>query len=185
MLAYRESGSRRNNAIHQKVLKRSSAYGGSRSVSGSLAADWRRTGPGAIGGQRDGIRPGDRSVRRFGRRCGDPVDRCSYQRRAPHCDQRSRPLRLCQPSAGCLRPDGVEGRLRASQAECAEGRRRIGADTQCSSSGGRYRNHGGSESGNAWTVAFYCSALIYAAGALCWKFIDPVTPLDLERRYER
>jgi ACS family D-galactonate transporter-like MFS transporter len=36
-------------------------------------------------------------------------------------------------------------------------------------------------SGNAWTVAFYCSALIYAAGALCWKFIDPVTPLDLER----
>ena len=40
-------------------------------------------------------------------------------------------------------------------------------------------------SGNAWTVAFYCSALIYAAGALCWKFIDPVTPLDLERRYER
>jgi nitrate/nitrite transporter NarK len=39
--------------------------------------------------------------------------------------------------------------------------------------------------GNAWTVAFYCSALIYAAGALCWKFIDPVTPLDLERRYER
>lgn len=40
-------------------------------------------------------------------------------------------------------------------------------------------------SGNAWTVAFYCSALIYAAGALCWKFIDPVTPLDLESRYER
>jgi hypothetical protein len=35
--------------------------------------------------------------------------------------------------------------------------------------------------GNAWNVAFYCSALIYAAGAVCWKFIDPVTAVDLER----
>lgn len=33
-------------------------------------------------------------------------------------------------------------------------------------------------SGNAWQVAFYCSALIYAAGAVCWMFIDPVTPLQ-------
>lgn len=35
-------------------------------------------------------------------------------------------------------------------------------------------------SGNAWNVAFYVSALIYAAGALCWTLIDPVTQLDLE-----
>lgn len=33
-------------------------------------------------------------------------------------------------------------------------------------------------SGNAWNVAFYCSAAIYAAGALCWVFIEPTTPLD-------
>jgi MFS family permease len=33
-------------------------------------------------------------------------------------------------------------------------------------------------SGNAWNTAFYCSALIYAAGAVCWAFIDPVTPLQ-------
>lgn len=32
-------------------------------------------------------------------------------------------------------------------------------------------------SGNAWHVAFYCSAVIYAAGALCWVFIDPEKPL--------
>jgi MFS transporter, ACS family, glucarate transporter len=32
-------------------------------------------------------------------------------------------------------------------------------------------------SGNGWNTAFYCSALIYAAGAVCWAFIDPVTPL--------
>jgi MFS family permease len=35
-------------------------------------------------------------------------------------------------------------------------------------------------SGHAWNVAFYCSAAIYAAGALCWTLIDPVTPLDLD-----
>jgi ACS family glucarate transporter-like MFS transporter len=34
-------------------------------------------------------------------------------------------------------------------------------------------------SGNAWNVALYSSALIYAAGAVCWVFIDPVSPLDL------
>lgn len=33
--------------------------------------------------------------------------------------------------------------------------------------------------GNAWNAAFYASALIYAAGALCWRFIDPVQALDL------
>jgi MFS family permease len=37
-----------------------------------------------------------------------------------------------------------------------------------------------SVNGNAWNTAFYCSALIYAAGGACWKFIDPVTPVDLE-----
>jgi MFS transporter, ACS family, glucarate transporter len=37
-------------------------------------------------------------------------------------------------------------------------------------------------SGNAWNVAFWCSALIYAAGALCWTVIDPVTQLDIERQ---
>jgi nitrate/nitrite transporter NarK len=34
-------------------------------------------------------------------------------------------------------------------------------------------------SGQAWNIAFYCWAAIYAAGALCWTLIDPVTPLDL------
>jgi ACS family glucarate transporter-like MFS transporter len=34
-------------------------------------------------------------------------------------------------------------------------------------------------SGNAWNVAFYASALIYAAGVVCWWLIDPVTPLEL------
>lgn len=30
---------------------------------------------------------------------------------------------------------------------------------------------------NAWQVAFWASAAIYAAGALCWIVIDPVTPI--------
>jgi MFS family permease len=34
--------------------------------------------------------------------------------------------------------------------------------------------------GNAWNVAFCCSALIYSAGALCWRLIDPTTPLELD-----
>jgi ACS family glucarate transporter-like MFS transporter len=38
-----------------------------------------------------------------------------------------------------------------------------------------------SVSGNAWNVAFYCSALIYGAGAVCWTLIDPVTPVDVEK----
>jgi ACS family glucarate transporter-like MFS transporter len=33
-------------------------------------------------------------------------------------------------------------------------------------------------SGNDWSTAFYCSATLYAAGALCWAVMDPVTPLD-------
>jgi MFS transporter, ACS family, glucarate transporter len=37
-------------------------------------------------------------------------------------------------------------------------------------------------SGNAWTTVFYISALIYAAGALCWTLIDPVTPLAWDRQ---
>jgi MFS transporter, ACS family, glucarate transporter len=37
-------------------------------------------------------------------------------------------------------------------------------------------------SSNAWNVAFYCSAAIYAAGALCWLLIDPVTQGDFEKR---
>jgi ACS family glucarate transporter-like MFS transporter len=32
-------------------------------------------------------------------------------------------------------------------------------------------------SGNAWNIAFLVSAIIYGAGALCWMFIDPVTPI--------
>jgi hypothetical protein len=32
--------------------------------------------------------------------------------------------------------------------------------------------------GNGWNIAFWASALIYAAGALCWRFIDPVTRLE-------
>jgi MFS family permease len=32
--------------------------------------------------------------------------------------------------------------------------------------------------GNGWTLAFWVSATIYAAGAICWRFIDPVTAID-------
>jgi MFS transporter, ACS family, glucarate transporter len=35
--------------------------------------------------------------------------------------------------------------------------------------------------GNSWTLVFYVSAAIYAAGALCWAFIDSTTPLDLKK----
>jgi len=34
---------------------------------------------------------------------------------------------------------------------------------------------------HAWSVVFYVSAAIYAIGALCWAFIDPVRELDLRR----
>ena len=29
-----------------------------------------------------------------------------------------------------------------------------------------------------WALTFYVSAAIYLLGAVCWLFIDPVTPLD-------
>jgi ACS family D-galactonate transporter-like MFS transporter len=32
--------------------------------------------------------------------------------------------------------------------------------------------------GNGWNIAFWASAMIYAVGAVCWLFIDPVTPLE-------
>ncbi len=36
--------------------------------------------------------------------------------------------------------------------------------------------------GNGWHIAFWTSAAIYAAGGICWLFIDPVTPLVPEAR---
>jgi MFS family permease len=33
---------------------------------------------------------------------------------------------------------------------------------------------------NNWADTFYLSAAVYGLGALCWLFIDPVTPLDQE-----
>ena len=35
-------------------------------------------------------------------------------------------------------------------------------------------------SANNWSIAFYCSAALYAAGAVCWAVMDPVTPLDAD-----
>lgn len=32
--------------------------------------------------------------------------------------------------------------------------------------------------GNGWNFTFYASAVIYAAGAVCWIVIDPTTPLE-------
>jgi sugar phosphate permease len=32
--------------------------------------------------------------------------------------------------------------------------------------------------GNGWKLTFYASALIYAAGALCWRFIDSTNPVS-------
>jgi len=34
--------------------------------------------------------------------------------------------------------------------------------------------------GNAWNVAFYTSAAIYGAGAVCWMLIDPVKPVNFD-----
>jgi len=31
---------------------------------------------------------------------------------------------------------------------------------------------------NNWVIAFWVAATVYAIGAVCWIFIDPVTPLD-------
>ena len=33
-------------------------------------------------------------------------------------------------------------------------------------------------SGNNWLITFWISAAIYVLGALCWMWIDPVTPLE-------
>jgi MFS family permease len=33
--------------------------------------------------------------------------------------------------------------------------------------------------GHDWNVIFYISAVTYFLGMLCWIFLDPVTPLDL------
>jgi MFS family permease len=32
-----------------------------------------------------------------------------------------------------------------------------------------------------WNLTFYISAAIYLGGILCWKFLDPVTPLEAEK----
>jgi hypothetical protein len=37
-------------------------------------------------------------------------------------------------------------------------------------------------SGNNWTLTFYASALLYAAGGLCWVFLDPVTPIERKHK---
>jgi nitrate/nitrite transporter NarK len=31
-----------------------------------------------------------------------------------------------------------------------------------------------------WNLTFYVSAAIYLMGIVCWKFLDPVTPLEAE-----
>jgi nitrate/nitrite transporter NarK len=31
---------------------------------------------------------------------------------------------------------------------------------------------------NNWVIAFWVAATVYLIGAVCWIFIDPVTPLD-------
>jgi MFS family permease len=33
---------------------------------------------------------------------------------------------------------------------------------------------------NNWNLTFYVSAAIYLLGIPCWKFLDPVTPLESE-----
>lgn len=33
-------------------------------------------------------------------------------------------------------------------------------------------------SGHNWMITFWISAAIYVIGGLCWRWIDPVTPLD-------
>jgi len=34
------------------------------------------------------------------------------------------------------------------------------------------------KTGQDWSVAFYMSSGVFALGAICWLFIDPVTPMD-------
>jgi MFS family permease len=31
-----------------------------------------------------------------------------------------------------------------------------------------------------WNLTFYISAAVYLMGIVCWKFLDPVTPLEVE-----
>jgi MFS family permease len=31
---------------------------------------------------------------------------------------------------------------------------------------------------NNWNLTFYVSAAIYLMGIVCWRFLDPVTPLE-------
>jgi len=33
---------------------------------------------------------------------------------------------------------------------------------------------------NNWSLTFYISAALYAVAVLLWRFLDPVTPLDVE-----
>ena len=33
-------------------------------------------------------------------------------------------------------------------------------------------------SGHNWMITFWISAAIYVIGGLCWRWIDPVTPLE-------
>jgi MFS family permease len=33
---------------------------------------------------------------------------------------------------------------------------------------------------NNWNLTFYVSAVVYLLGIVCWKFLDPVTPLEAE-----
>jgi MFS family permease len=33
-------------------------------------------------------------------------------------------------------------------------------------------------SGNNWNLTFYLSAAVYLMGIVCWRFLDPVTPLE-------
>jgi ACS family glucarate transporter-like MFS transporter len=40
-------------------------------------------------------------------------------------------------------------------------------------------------SNNNWNLTFYLSAAIYLMGIVCWKFLDPVTPLEEKNRPPR
>jgi len=33
---------------------------------------------------------------------------------------------------------------------------------------------------NNWDLILYLSAAVYLLGIVCWKFLDPVTPLELK-----
>jgi ACS family glucarate transporter-like MFS transporter len=38
---------------------------------------------------------------------------------------------------------------------------------------------------NDWNLTFYVSAAIYLMGIVCWMFLDPVTPLEEQRKIFR